>query len=232
VPVLAVDLDGVSSTQCQQCVWKLLARRHLRPVEKDREEPHAGPQPGLDLKPNEVVGVVDPSLAGPVSGVQPLLTNDDHQRVAARYPLLDDLREVVAWGDIVDVDEDPIGAKALSERICQAVSRVRSIVTTVTDEYPASTTRSRRLSLTVQTRLLQCPFPQPPEPQLLSQTAFRPSVVLTKSTDFRRIATANSSTSLGLRRLTYQLGDIDGDECERDDTLHCSQLVVSVHPRP
>ena len=184
MPVLAVDLQRVSSPQRQQAVRKLFTGRHLRPVEQHRKEPYAAAQPSLDFKPNEVIGIVDPSLSGPVPRVQPFPADDDDEGVAAGYPLLDNSREVVARSDIVDVDKDPIGPEAFPQRVREAVSRVRRVVTAVADEDPASGTRSRRLSLTVQTRFFQWRFP--PEPQLLCH-APRPIVGLYENTDIVNI---------------------------------------------
>ena len=89
-----------------------------------------------DFQPDEVLWVIEPPPSRVISDRQPLLANQCDQGIARAHSLLNNLDEVEAGLNRVDVHKDIVPPKMLAEPIIEPSSPSPTIVPPVADEDP------------------------------------------------------------------------------------------------
>lgn len=107
----------MTADQLRQAGWQLIGPWHGRTLDQDRDDPDPAFQGCLDLETNNIIGVVEPAPAIAVCDGQPALSDQHQQHVTGPDRVADDLREVVARFDRVDVLEDLLRAQMLSKAV-------------------------------------------------------------------------------------------------------------------
>jgi hypothetical protein len=91
--------------------------------------------PGRDFAADEIGVVADARLRA-FALAEPTLADQREQHVRASDRALDDIAERLSGVDVVDVDEDGVGAEAPHERVVDRAGVARRVVATVADEDP------------------------------------------------------------------------------------------------
>ena len=131
------ELERLPTDHRRDARRQLVAARHQRAVDQDRDEQDLPLQRGLDLEPDEVVGVVQAPRSVRGGDVEPLLADQGEQDVARPDGVGDGLDEVVTELDGVDVLEDLVRPEPLGEAVVEPARRVRRVLPPVADEDPA-----------------------------------------------------------------------------------------------
>src|SRR5215218_9167989 len=116
---------------------QLLATRHDRALDQDRDHPDVALQRRRDLQADEVVGVIQPPPPVLVGGAEPARADHRQQHLTATHRLGDDLGEVNPQRDRVDIHEDLVVAEAGREPVVQAAGQAAGLLPPVADEHPA-----------------------------------------------------------------------------------------------
>ena len=130
------ELQRLTAGQPGQAVRQLVGRRHRGPIDQNRDDADVTRQGGLDLQPDEVIGVVEarrPCSSVIVSHWFPISASED---VAGSDRAGDHLDEVVAQLDRVDVLEDLPAAVVVRESLVQPAGRVGGVIAPVADKDP------------------------------------------------------------------------------------------------
>jgi hypothetical protein len=139
---LVTHRQGVAPGKTGQWPGKVAESRHRRALDEDRDHPHVAFQGRLELQPDEVVGVLEPSPAVSVGRRDPLRADHRQQHLAGADRTGDDLGEVDPQVDGGDIHEHPLGAEALGEPVVQPSGEVAALLTPIADE-DAARQRSR-----------------------------------------------------------------------------------------
>ena len=131
------ELERLAADHRRDAGRQLVAPRHQRTLDQDRDEQDLPRERGLDLEPDEVVGVVEPTRPVRAGDVEPVLADQGEQDVARPDRVRDRLDEVVAELDGVDILEDLIRPEAFGEAVVEPACRVRRVLPAVADEDPA-----------------------------------------------------------------------------------------------
>jgi hypothetical protein len=127
---------SISPRQRLQHVWQVCGVRHGCPVDQRRDHPNVATKGRRNFQPNEVLRIIKPTPSSSVGDRQPLLANERHQGIARAYRLLNDLHEVQAGLNRVDVHEHVLSPKVLAEPIIEPSSPPATIVAPIADENP------------------------------------------------------------------------------------------------
>ena len=111
------ELQRLPAHQLDEDVRQLIGMRHPRAIHQDRDHADVARQGSLDLKPNEIIGVVKTTPPMLISDGQPPVTDERQQDITGADRSGDYLYKVIAQLDRVDILEDLPAAEA----ICQAV---------------------------------------------------------------------------------------------------------------
>ena len=108
---------------------------HRRATNENRNDPRRrARQSGPDLVPHEIFWVIDAAFTIRVRGREPAPPNEHHENVALRDAGLDDLEEVLARLDVIDVHEQPVITERRLQAIVEPSSVWRGVLTPVADE--------------------------------------------------------------------------------------------------
>ena len=105
-------------------------------IDQHRNHPHTALQRGLDFKAHVVIGVVEPSAALLIGECRPLTPDQSHQHRARVNRLPDDLGEVQARLNGVQVHEDGRVRDTLAQLELQQARVGGSVLTPVAEEDP------------------------------------------------------------------------------------------------
>jgi len=125
-------------------VRQLLTPRQRCSTDEDRDDPHIAAQRGFDFKAHEVLGVVEPPMAGPVGDVQPAVTDEGEQHLAGANCVPDNPDKVVARVDGIDVLENVVAAQMGTQEVVQPARRERRVLPPIADEDPSPSRRRER----------------------------------------------------------------------------------------
>jgi hypothetical protein len=131
------ELEGVPARQLSQALWQLTGPGHLGPFNQDGDDADVTCQGGLDLQPDEVARVIQPSPAIRAGNRQPSAADQREQNVAGLDRCCDHLDEIIAQLNRVDVLKDLISAKVAGKPVKQPCGRIGGILTAVGHEDPA-----------------------------------------------------------------------------------------------
>jgi hypothetical protein len=111
-----------------------LVAGHGCPFDQDGDHADVAFQRGVDLHPDDVVGVVEPPTAVLVGGADPVWADDCQQHLAGADRLGDDFGEVDAERDGVDVHEDLVVTESVGEPVVQPTGQAAGFLPPVADE--------------------------------------------------------------------------------------------------
>ena len=119
---------------------QLLLPKRSSAIDQHRDHPHTALQRRLDLEPHEVIRVVEPTASLLIGKGYPLAPDQGHQHCAGVNCLPDDLGEVQACLDGVQVHEDAHVRETLTQLELQQARVGRGVLTPVTQEDPRDDT--------------------------------------------------------------------------------------------
>ena len=134
VPADVAELDRVALRQRRELRRQLGGRRHLGARDQHRHDADAALETRPHLEADEVVGVVEPARALAIAAAEPVLADQDQDRVAGRHGAADVLDEVLARRDVVDVHEDLCRAEARTQAVVQASGIRARLAAAIGDE--------------------------------------------------------------------------------------------------
>jgi len=139
--VRRAEVEGLPAHKRSQAGRHLIGWRHRGSLNQDRDKADVTFQSRLDLKPHEVLGVIEappPVIAG---DREPLPADQRQQHVTSPDRVGDHLDEVVARLDRVHILEDLAFAEVPGEPFDQPAGRHAVLVVPVADEDPARVCR-------------------------------------------------------------------------------------------
>ena len=99
VEPVGAEFESLTAGQAGQACRHLLGVGHPRPINQDWDDADVACQGGLDLQPDEVVGVIKAAPPIRIGDRQPLITNQSQQHIAISDRTGDHLDEVVTQLD-------------------------------------------------------------------------------------------------------------------------------------
>ena len=136
------EFESLTTHQPGQAGRQLIGARQPGPINQDRDDADVARQGGLDLQPDEVIGVIEAAPPILIGDREPLITDQRQQHIAGSDRSGDHLDEVVAQLDRVDILED-LAAVTVGQPVVQPACRVGRLLPPVTDEDPARNGCSR-----------------------------------------------------------------------------------------
>ena len=92
---------------------------------------------GLDLDADKVMGVFETTLVVEISARSPVLADYRDQRVTLPHALRENIDEIEAWSDIVNVKEDALVSELLRQPIVDQPCEAGRVFPPVADEDAA-----------------------------------------------------------------------------------------------
>jgi hypothetical protein len=131
---IATHLDAVAIGQRRKRRPQLVRPRHWRALHQHRNDGDVAGEGILDLAAHAVVGIVQPAAPVRLGDVEPAAPDDDQHGGALAHRGAQDLPEVSAERDRVDIFEDVGTTKAGGELVVQEAAAVGGVVAAIGDE--------------------------------------------------------------------------------------------------
>ena|SRR5437588_4103373 len=128
------QLERVSSREPSQRIWERARRRHLCPLYEGRNDPDAPLQRRLELDPDIVAWMVEPSCASGVPRVEPARADHRDDEVATRELRGYGLDEILAGANRRDVEEELDRGKELGELLAEQQCVAAAVDAPIADE--------------------------------------------------------------------------------------------------
>jgi hypothetical protein len=135
VPAVA-QLERVEPRQLVELGGQLLPPQRFGPVDQHRDHPHPALQRGPHFEAHKVVRVVESPPSPLIGQRRPLAPDQRHQHRARVHRLGDDLREVQARLDGVQIHEHLRVGETLAQLVLQQASIGRGVLAPVAEEDP------------------------------------------------------------------------------------------------
>jgi hypothetical protein len=117
--------------------WRQLSlRRHGCIAHKYRNHPNTSRQCGFDLDANDIVGVVQASLAGVVSGVEPSRSDNGQKELALTNDISEVSSEINAERNRINVFEDVVRPELRRQAVVNAPRRILIVAASIRDKNP------------------------------------------------------------------------------------------------
>ena len=128
------QLYGIAARERAQRLGQVCQLRHLGVVDQHRDHALLLRERRLDLKPHEVLWVIEPTPPGVVGCGEPAPPDHRDQHVAFRHLLVHHLDEVEAGRDVVNIHEQLVGGECLLQPAEQRLGETRIIAPPIIDE--------------------------------------------------------------------------------------------------
>ena len=112
----------------------MVGGRHGHTAHQHRDDAGASLEGGRDFQGDEVLRIVDATVAGAVADAGPSGPDDGKQHIACGETLFENTRKGFAWGDVLGVQKNALGAELALQPVAQPAGIRAGVVAPVADE--------------------------------------------------------------------------------------------------
>src|ERR1700688_1840529 len=128
------DIESIAACKLLEVLGQLLALWKLGAVEQYRDYGNVALQRGRDFNAHEIICVIQATVPLLVTDIKPIGSDDCKQRVTSSDFLAQDLDEVRAQRNGVNIHEQKIAPKLLRHSIMNAPGMTRAVVAAIADK--------------------------------------------------------------------------------------------------
>ena len=117
-----------------QAFRQVIRLGHRRAVDQDGNDTNPAVERRLDFNSHKITRIFETPLVVLISGGNPILSDDGYERLAFADPLDQNVDEIEACLDIVDVYKDILGSKLLPQALVNEPRESGGIVSPIADK--------------------------------------------------------------------------------------------------